>query len=83
MAYVVITDAEITAEAPITQGLMFKLRDNPLALIGGIFTELTGDGIYQVPASVNKIRVICVGGGGGGGGGVSGVSAGIGGGVDA
>lgn len=68
-SYSPILDTEIDASSPITESLMTRLRDNPLALIGANYTALTGSGSYSVPSNVSKLSVICIGGGGGGGGG--------------
>ena len=67
--YSPILDSEIDAESPITESLMTRLRDNPLALEGEDYTELTGSGTYTVPSDVNLLKVILIGGGSGGRGG--------------
>lgn len=65
--YSPILDSEVDAESPITQSLMERLRDNPLAILQSAYTVLTGSGTYNVPADVTKLRCILVSGGGGGG----------------
>jgi hypothetical protein len=69
--YSAILNGELAAGQPITQSLMTRLRDNPLALIGATPTSVTGSGTYTVPTGINLLRVILVSGGGGGGGGES------------
>ena len=70
-----ILPAEVAAGQPITSSLITKLRDNPLALISAVPTELVSPSntqttdytsTYQVPTGVTLLMVICVGGGGGG-----------------
>jgi trimeric autotransporter adhesin len=61
-----ILNTEIAQGQPITGSLITRLRDNPLALISAVPTELTSSGTYSVPAGVTLLMVICVGGGGGG-----------------
>lgn len=68
MAYSPILDSEIDAESPITESLMFRLRDNPLSFVQQSFTVLTGSGTYNVPADTTLLRVVAVSGGGGGSG---------------
>lgn len=67
--YSPILDSEVDADSPLTESLITRLRDNPLALISATPTELTGSGNYSVPTDVDLLMVVCVGGGGGGGGG--------------
>ena len=74
--YSPILDTEIDAESPLTESLMTRLRDNPLALIQSTYSALTGTGYYPVPANVSLLRVILVSGGGGGGGGGNNTAAG-------
>jgi hypothetical protein len=62
-----ILPAEVAAGQPITSSLITRLRDNPLALISAVPTELTSGTSYGVPVDVTLLMVICVGGGGGGG----------------
>ena len=69
--YSPILDSEVDAESPITQSLMERLRDNPLALFGDNYTQLTGSGNYSVPTNISLLKVVIFGAGGGGGGGVS------------
>ena len=75
MPYQPILDTEIAAGQPITSGLITRLRDNPLALISAVPTELVSPSntqttdytsTYEVPTGVTLLMVICVGGGGGG-----------------
>ena len=70
-----ILNTEIAQGQPLTGSLITRLRDNPLALISAVPTELVGNSntqttdytsYYQVPTGVNLLMVICVGGGGGG-----------------
>ena len=67
MAYIPILDSEVDAESPLTESLITRLRDNPLALQQNTYTVLTGSGTYTVPADVTKLKVIAVSGGAGGG----------------
>ena len=62
-----ILDTDIDAGQPLTKSLIEKLRNNPLALISAVPTELTSSGTYTVPTGVTLLMVICVGGGGSGG----------------
>ena len=68
--YQPITTAELDANSPITESLMTRLRDNPLALASLTPTAtLTGSGTYNVSSDIDLLMICCVGGGGGGGGG--------------
>lgn len=75
MTYRPILNSEIASGQPQTSSLFTRLRDNPLALISAVPTELVGasnvspgpqTGNYSVDAGVTLLMVICVGGGGGG-----------------
>ncbi len=72
MAYQPILDTEIAQGQPTTSSLITRLRDNPLALISAVPTELVSPSntqttdytsTYQVPTGVTLLMVICVGGG--------------------
>lgn len=64
--YLPILNAEVGAGQPITNSLITRLRDNPLALISAVPDEITSSGNYNVASGVTLLMVICVGGGGGG-----------------
>lgn len=74
-SYILITDAEVDPEAPITSYLGNRWRDNPIAIAEraagaprvkpSTMERLTGSGNWTVPAGVTRVKVRLVGGGGG------------------
>jgi hypothetical protein len=77
--YTTIPDSDVDVDSPVTEELVTALRNNPLAIQEGDATapklafqalryqEFTANGTFNVPSTVNKVKVEVIGGGGGGG----------------
>lgn len=74
MAYTYILPSRYDAESPITESLMSDIIGNIEEVLSGAssYTEITGSGTYSVPAGVNRVEVVLVGGGGAGSAGAGG-----------